>query len=372
MCISPSGMPYAFRSIDISAVVSANDDETLSGYAQRIWELVNEERAKENLNPVTFNPELNRVANIRAMEIIQNSGHTRPDGSSWSTVFSENHISVGTCGENIISMSGISDIAGTAMSAWMGSQIHHDNIMNGNYNHIGVGVVQDGDTCYLVQVLASEAVSWDISGNIFIIGGTGNTPSYNPDNRPWNDALENITETVIGNGITKIGRYVFYGMNNLKSVTLPESVKKIDIYAFNECSSLEEVIFMNPECEIEGSNETIPSGAVICGYENSTAQTFAEQYGYNFKVLENIFVFGDVNGDRKVNAVDASVISVEYALLSTDGISGFTDEQNKAGDADGDGKISAIDASYIASYYAYLSTGGTETDMQKWIDSSEF
>ena len=166
-------------------------------------------------------------------------------------------------------------------------------------------------------------------------------------------------------------------MNNLKSVTLPESIKKVDFFAFNDCSSLEEVIFMNPECEIEGSNETIPSGAVICGYENSTAQAFAEQYGYNFKVLENIpstseITLGDVNFDGKVNAVDASVISMEYALLSTDGISGFTDEQNKAGDANDDGVINAVDGSYVMCYYAYLSTGGTETNMKNWLESPDF
>ncbi|MDE5556275.1 MAG: SH3 domain-containing protein [Ruminococcus sp.] len=377
MCILPSGMPYAFRNIEASAIVSANDDETLAGYAQRIWELVNEERAKEGLNAVTFNPELNRIANIRASEVMQTSGHTRPDGSSWSTLFSENKISVGTCGENILSMSGMSDIVGTAMSAWMGSQVHRNNIMNEDYNHIGVGIVQDGDNYYLIQIFSIETISWDISGNTFIIGGMGNTPSYDPDNRPWNDGLDNITETVIGNDITEIGRYVFSGMNNLKSATLPESVKKVDFFAFNNCSSLEEVIFMNPECEIEGSSETIPSSAVICGYENSTAQAFAEQYGYNFKVLENIpltneITLGDVNFDGKVNAVDASVISMEYALLSTDGISGFTDEQNKAGDANGDGRINAVDASYVLRYYAYLSTGGTETNMKDWLESPDF
>ena len=158
MCILPSGMPYAFRNIDASAIVSVNDDETLAGYAQKIWELVNEERAKEGLSSVTFNSELNRIANIRASEVMQTSGHTRPDGSSWSTLFSENKISVGTCGENILSMSGMSDIVGTAMSAWMGSQVHRDNIMNGNYNHIGVGIVQDGDNYYLIQIFSIETI----------------------------------------------------------------------------------------------------------------------------------------------------------------------------------------------------------------------
>lgn len=42
-----------------------------------------------------------------------------------------------------------------------------------------------------------------------------------------------------------------------------------------------------------------------------------------------------------------------------------------AGDIDGDGKIDASDASFILMYYAYLSTGGTETDMNKWLANNK-
>ena len=104
-------------------------------------------------------------------------------------------------------------------------------------------------------------------------------------------------------------------------------------------------------------------------YDDGNSETFIPETQDLKIIVSEGNMLGDVNGDGKVNAVDASVISVEYALLSTDGISDFTDEQNKAGDADGDGKISAIDASYVASYYAYLSTGGTETNMEIWHES---
>lgn len=366
MCIAPVAVPYA-SSINASAVSTAIENETLAEYAQRVYEIVNEERIKNGLNPVTFNPQLNSVANIRAEEIIDYYGHSRPDGSTWNTVFDENNISVGACGENILAMGYIPPIPETAMSAWLDSQIHHDNIMNATYTQIGVGVAQEGDNYYIVQLISTEAISWNISGNTLIISGTGSTPSYDPDNRAWNDSIDTITEVSIENTITETGRYLFCGIENLKSATLPASVKKVDYYTFYGCSALEEVIFRNPECEIEGSTETIPANAVICGYENSTAQEFAEKYGYSFRIIED--VFGDVDGDGKVSAVDASAVSMEYALLSTSGVGTFTDKQNKSGDIDGDGKISAIDASYISSYYAYLSTGGTEKDMKKWLEN---
>lgn len=75
------------------------------------------------------------------------------------------------------------------------------------------------------------------------------------------------------------------------------------------------------------------------------------------EALPDKVVPGDVNGDGKVNAVDASVISIEYANLSTiDGVATFTDEQNKKADINYDGRIDARDATYASMYYAYLST----------------
>lgn len=78
------------------------------------------------------------------------------------------------------------------------------------------------------------------------------------------------------------------------------------------------------------------------------------------QIVETIpdkIVPGDVNQDGKVNAVDATLISMEYTELSTeDGVPTFTEEQNKLGDINYDGKIDARDATYASMYYAYLST----------------
>ena len=65
---------------------------------------------------------------------------------------------------------------------------------------------------------------------------------------------------------------------------------------------------------------------------------------------------GDVDNNKSINAVDASYILEEYAKLSTNKKSGFSDDQNFAADVNKDGKVNAVDASYILSYYAYCST----------------
>ena len=364
MCI----VPYAYVDIDVHAEVTANEDTTLAGYAERVWEIVNEERIKEGITPMYFNPQLNYVANIRAGEIINNSGHTRPDGTQWHTVFGENNISIGNAGENILFMTNMFPVADVAMSAWMGSQIHHDNIMNSGFTNIGVGVAKEGDSYYLVQMFTGEEVAWDVSDGKLVLDGMGKTPDYDPAHLPWNDYLKDITTTSVGDGITEIGRYVFSGMENLKTVTLPENIGKVNMYAFKDCTSLEEITFMNPDCVIEGSYETISSGTVICGYENSAVQTFAETYGYKFRNIEDDTKLGDINEDGFIDAIDATDILIEYATLSTSGISTFSDRQKISADINSDGEINAVDSSYILSYYAYLSTGdGIKLNISEWL-----
>lgn len=70
---------------------------------------------------------------------------------------------------------------------------------------------------------------------------------------------------------------------------------------------------------------------------------------------------GDINGDSKIDASDASDILRIYAELSTSGLSAFSKEQLERADVNKDGKVNASDASTVLMYYAYVSTGGTDS-----------
>ncbi|MDE5765144.1 MAG: hypothetical protein K2I00_09290 [Ruminococcus sp.] len=76
------------------------------------------------------------------------------------------------------------------------------------------------------------------------------------------------------------------------------------------------------------------------------------------RIGENSLQKGDIGGDGKIDATDATDVLVEYSRLSTNQPSGFTAEQTYAADIDNDGKIDSSDASFILTYYAYLSTKG--------------
>jgi hypothetical protein len=76
---------------------------------------------------------------------------------------------------------------------------------------------------------------------------------------------------------------------------------------------------------------------------------------------------GDVDGDGKVNAVDASYILSEYASTSTGHKPSFDPEKRRSADVNGDGAVNAVDASIVLSYYAYRGSGGTIEDLREWL-----
>lgn len=74
---------------------------------------------------------------------------------------------------------------------------------------------------------------------------------------------------------------------------------------------------------------------------------------------ENTISYGDVNSDRTIDAIDASMILTAYARSATGNKLDLSDVQKVSADVNKDGAIDAIDASLVLSYYAYKATGGT-------------
>ena len=77
-------------------------------------------------------------------------------------------------------------------------------------------------------------------------------------------------------------------------------------------------------------------------------------------------VFPDINGDGKVNAIDASMILAAYSAISTGQDPGLTDEQLDACDANRDGSIDARDASLVLTFYSLCSVGRYENTPTGW------
>lgn len=116
--------------------------------AMQVFSLVNSERAKYGLSPLTYDTTLSRAANIRAVEIKSLFSHTRPNGQSCFTVLDEVGYSYRSAGENIAYGQ---RSAKEVMDAWMNSEGHRANIL-GDYDYIGIGVYESGGVIYWSQM----------------------------------------------------------------------------------------------------------------------------------------------------------------------------------------------------------------------------
>ena len=110
---------------------------------------------------------------------------------------------------------------------------------------------------------------------------------------------QNLTHIRIPDSITSIGVAAFYGCDNLISVVIPQSVTSIDDGAFGIWNyGRDSILILNKDCEIYENTSTLgaPDKTTIYGYPGSTAEAYAEKYGYTFKNVEEVS-FIDVADD---------------------------------------------------------------------------
>lgn len=109
-------------------------------FIKEVVNLVNIERAKEGLAPLTIDTKVQAAAQVRAKECEQLFSHTRPNGTSFSTALKEQNVSYRSAGENI---AWGQKTPHEVVTAWMNSAGHRANIMNKNFTTIGVGYYEN-------------------------------------------------------------------------------------------------------------------------------------------------------------------------------------------------------------------------------------
>ncbi len=106
-------------------------------------------------------------------------------------------------------------------------------------------------------------------------------------------SCENLASVTIPSSVESIGGSAFYGCGSLTSATIPSSVKTIGDHAFDACAALKSITVLNPDCAIENATASdkegtalgVPGTTVVSGYDGSTAEAYANEYGYTFESL---------------------------------------------------------------------------------------
>lgn len=135
-----------------------NDKEpaaTESEMIDEVFRLVNDQRAALGLTKLTYRSDLQKAANIRAGEIVNTFSHNRPNGTDFSTVFTQIGVTnYKRLGENIAS--GYSSPE-AVMNGWMNSEGHKANILNPDFKGIIVGVKKINNNSYAwVQLFITQ------------------------------------------------------------------------------------------------------------------------------------------------------------------------------------------------------------------------
>ncbi len=118
---------------------STGSSSTMNSDEKEVFNLINQQRINNGLEALKVNEEVQRVARIKAQDMVDNNyfSHTSPTYGSPFNMLGSFKISYRSAGENIAANSSNSG----AVNAWMDSSGHKANILNSSFNYTGIGVV---------------------------------------------------------------------------------------------------------------------------------------------------------------------------------------------------------------------------------------
>lgn len=139
MILNPSVDPM---NMQIGSNIRLKSSQASTGEAglfeSQVADLVNQERTKAGLKPLTLRADLSKVAETKSQDM-QTKGyfsHTSPTYGSPFDMLKQFGVTYRTAGENIAKGQRTPQ---EVMTSWMNSSGHRANILNNQYDSIGVG-----------------------------------------------------------------------------------------------------------------------------------------------------------------------------------------------------------------------------------------
>lgn len=137
-----------------------------------------------------------------------------------------------------------------------------------------------------------------------------------------NDTIESIT---VPGTVKTLYNQAIDSCDSLKEVILEEGVESLFWIAIVDCPALERVVVPQSVTLIEeyaigygisskGGTEEKVGDPVIYGYENSSAQKYAEEYGIKFALIDDVIVYDKSSLTYVIGSNEGAVIYCIYAL----------------------------------------------------------
>ena len=120
----------------------------------RMLELINQERQKAGVPPLTLYKELRKVARLKSEDMLVNDyfDHYSEKYGSPFDMMRDFGIQFWSAAENIARASSV-DRAHNSLMNYTG---HRDNIQNPKYDHVGIGIIKSSDGTYFVTQMFIE------------------------------------------------------------------------------------------------------------------------------------------------------------------------------------------------------------------------
>jgi len=114
----------------------------LTADEQKMLDLINAERKKAGLSPLAIDMRLVKISRLKSKDMIDNNyfSHTSPTYGSPFDALKANGITYRYAGENLAGAATVEK----AHTNLMNSPGHRANILNPNFNYVGIGIVDGG------------------------------------------------------------------------------------------------------------------------------------------------------------------------------------------------------------------------------------
>lgn len=272
----------------------AADDDGITVYfdgtedyamAYEVLDLVNKERADNDLAPLSMDTYLMETAMQRAKEIAIYFDHTRPDGTICFTAF-PSRFDDSARGENVAAGQ---PTANYVMLNWMNSTGHRENILADDYKSIGIGCFYQEDVVHWVQLFSSA-------------------PATVPASRPENRKVTAEVDVIPGYA------YLDYDFFNTEDEEMLQTI----VYNINPEYEYDVILFNNKNITFATTPESIVQvspGGLLPVPERPGFMTISCKIG-DMLIFSEMLVFsdhnfktGDVDGDGNVNNADLILIA---------------------------------------------------------------